>query len=87
MSLNKGHNKSGVKWLLFPHRAMSSLYSDPQWSSNMNKAVSRLSDPGVELEQALAWLHERTKEKHFSLSDIWGVLISAGIMKQVPEQP
>lgn len=52
----------------------------------MNKAVSRLSDPGVELEQALAWLHERTKEEYFSLSDIWGVLISAGIMKQVTEQ-
>lgn len=53
----------------------------------MNKAVSRLSEPGVKLEQALAWLHERTKEEYFSLSDIWGVLISAGIMKQVPEQP
>lgn len=52
----------------------------------MNKAVSRLSDPGVELQQALAWLHERTKEEYFSLSDIWAVLISAGIMKQVPEQ-
>lgn len=65
---------------------MSSLYSDPQWSTNMNKAVSRLSDPGVELEEALAWWHERTKEEYFSLSDTWGVLISAGIMKQVPER-
>lgn len=52
----------------------------------MTKAVSRLSDPGVELEQALAWLTERAKEEHFSLSDIWGVLVSAGIMKQVPRQ-
>lgn len=52
----------------------------------MTKAVSRLSEPGVELEQALDWLHKRTKEEYFSLSDIWGVLISAGIMKQVTEQ-
>lgn len=65
---------------------MSSVYSDPQWSTNMDKAVSRISDPGVELELALAWLNERTKEEHFSLSDIWGVFISAGIMKQVQEQ-
>lgn len=79
-------NKRGVKRLLFPDRAMSSLYGDPQWSTNMTTAVSRLSDPGVELEQALAWLHERAKEEYFSLSDIWGGLIGAGIMKQVPEQ-
>lgn len=68
---------SGSTW------AMSSLYNDPQWSTNMTKAVSRLSDPGVELEQALAWLNERAKEEHFSLSHIWGVLVSAGIMKQL----
>ncbi|XP_011601975.1 cytosolic phospholipase A2 gamma-like isoform X1 [Takifugu rubripes] len=68
---------SGSTW------AMSSVYSDPQWSTNMDKAVTRLLDPGVELEQALAWLNERTKEEHFSLSDIWGVLTSAGMMKQL----
>ncbi|KAM9346167.1 cytosolic phospholipase A2 gamma-like isoform 2-T2 [Symphorus nematophorus] len=62
---------------------MSSLYSDPQWSSNMDTAVSRLSGPGVELEEALAWLGERSKEEYFSLSDIWGVLTSAVIMKQM----
>lgn len=63
---------------------MSSIYDDPQWSTSMDKAVSRLSGPGVKLEDALAWLGERAKEEHFSLSDIWGVLTSAGIMKQVP---
>uniref|UniRef100_A0A3Q2CTR4 Cytosolic phospholipase A2 gamma-like n=2 Tax=Cyprinodon variegatus TaxID=28743 RepID=A0A3Q2CTR4_CYPVA len=62
---------------------MASLYSDPQWSSNMDEAVSRLSGPGVQLEEALAWLAETSKEEHFSLSDIWGVLTSAGIMKQM----
>lgn len=68
---------SGSTW------SMSSLYSDPQWSNNMDTAVSRLSGPGVELEQALAWLTDRSKEEHFSLTDIWGVLTSAGIMKQM----
>lgn len=49
----------------------------------MDRAVSRLSGPGVEPEQALAWLDERAKEEYFSLTDIWGILTSAGIMKQV----
>ncbi|KAF0032249.1 hypothetical protein F2P81_014539 [Scophthalmus maximus] len=63
--------------------SMSSVYSDPQWSANMDRAASTLSGPGVELEQALAWLGERAKEEFFSLTDIWGVLTSAGIMKQM----
>ncbi|XP_041812431.1 cytosolic phospholipase A2 zeta-like [Chelmon rostratus] len=68
---------SGSAW------SMASLYSDPQWSTNMDRAVSRLSGPGVGPEEALAWLAERAKEKHFSLTDIWGVMTSAGIMKQL----
>ncbi|XP_018553883.1 cytosolic phospholipase A2 gamma isoform X2 [Lates calcarifer] len=68
---------SGSTW------SMSSLYSDPQWSTNMDRAVSRLSGPGVELEQVLAWLGDRAKEEHFSLADIWAVLTSAVIMKQM----
>ncbi|KAM7372608.1 hypothetical protein PAMP_009764 [Pampus punctatissimus] len=68
---------SGSTW------SMSCLYSDPQWSANMDRAVSRLSGPGVELEEALAWLGERSQEEHFSLSDIWGVMTSAGFMKQM----
>uniref|UniRef100_A0A8C9ZCY1 PLA2c domain-containing protein n=1 Tax=Sander lucioperca TaxID=283035 RepID=A0A8C9ZCY1_SANLU len=61
---------SGSTW------SMSSIYSDPQWSDNLDTAVSRLSGPGVPLEEALAWLGERAKEEHFSLSDVWGVLTS-----------
>ncbi|XP_056256571.1 cytosolic phospholipase A2 gamma-like [Seriola aureovittata] len=68
---------SGSTW------SMSSLYSDPQWCTNMDTAVSKLLGPGVGLEQALAWLDERAKEELFSLTDIWGVLTSAGIMKQM----
>ncbi|XP_030296630.1 cytosolic phospholipase A2 gamma-like isoform X2 [Sparus aurata] len=68
---------SGSTW------SMSSLYSDPEWSTNLDRAVSRLSGPGVEMELALAWLDERSKEENFSLTDVWGVLTSAGIMKQM----
>lgn len=63
---------------------MISLYSDPQWSiDNIDRAVSRLSGPGVGLEEAFTWLTKRSKEEHFSLADIWGVMTAAGIMKQV----
>uniref|UniRef100_A0A3Q3F038 Cytosolic phospholipase A2 gamma-like n=1 Tax=Labrus bergylta TaxID=56723 RepID=A0A3Q3F038_9LABR len=68
---------SGATW------SMASLYSDPQWSVGMDRAVSSLMSPGVELDEALSWLGERAKEEHFSLTDIWGVLTSAGIMKQM----
>ncbi|XP_049926212.1 cytosolic phospholipase A2 gamma-like isoform X5 [Epinephelus moara] len=68
---------SGSTW------SMSSIYSDPQWSANMDTAVSRLSGPGVELGEALAWINERSKDEYFSLTDVWGVLTSAGIMKQM----
>ncbi|KAM9843162.1 cytosolic phospholipase A2 gamma-like [Aulostomus maculatus] len=68
---------SGSTW------SMTSLYSDAEWSSNMDRAVSRLSGPGVDLEEVLSWLSERSKDEHFSLTDIWGVMTSAGIMKQM----
>ncbi|KAF1380109.1 hypothetical protein PFLUV_G00183090 [Perca fluviatilis] len=71
---------SGSTW------SMSSIYSDPQWSDSpdsLDTAVSRLSGPEVPLEKALAWLDERAEEDYFSLSDVWGVLTSAGIMKQM----
>ncbi|XP_034394921.1 cytosolic phospholipase A2 gamma-like [Cyclopterus lumpus] len=68
---------SGSAW------SMSSLYSDQEWSTNMGRAVSRLSGPGVGLAEALVQLGERAKEEHFSLTDIWGVMTSAGIMKQL----
>uniref|UniRef100_A0A3B5M2I0 PLA2c domain-containing protein n=1 Tax=Xiphophorus couchianus TaxID=32473 RepID=A0A3B5M2I0_9TELE len=70
---------SGSTW------SMAFLYNDPQWSSNMDEAVSKLSGPGVELEHAVAWLTEKSKEEDFSLTDIWGVLTSAG--QQERHQP
>ncbi|XP_043955039.1 cytosolic phospholipase A2 gamma-like isoform X1 [Gambusia affinis] len=71
---------SGSTW------SMAFLYNDPQWSSNMDEAVSKLLGPGVELEHAVAWLTEKSKEEDFSLTDIWGVLTSAGIMKQMDKR-
>ncbi|KAM3597233.1 uncharacterized protein V6R79_001705 [Siganus canaliculatus] len=68
---------SGSAW------AMSLLYSDHYWSTNMAAAVSRLFGPNVPPDQALAWLDERAKDPHFSLSDIWGLYASAAIMKQL----
>ncbi|XP_068452198.1 cytosolic phospholipase A2 gamma-like [Clinocottus analis] len=63
--------------------SMSSLYSDPQWSSNMGRAVSRLSGPGVPAQKALDWLGRRAEDEQFSLTDIWGVMTSAAVMKQL----
>ncbi|XP_033945550.2 cytosolic phospholipase A2 gamma-like isoform X1 [Pseudochaenichthys georgianus] len=63
--------------------AMCSLYSDPQWSRNMDRAVSRLSAPGVKPLEVVSWLGQKTKDKRFSLSDIWGIIISAAITKQL----
>ncbi|CAJ1076655.1 cytosolic phospholipase A2 zeta-like isoform X2 [Xyrichtys novacula] len=68
---------SGSTW------SMAFLYSDPEWSVGMDKATSRLIESEVELAEVLSWLGEKMKEEDFSLSDIWGVVTSAGIMKQM----
>uniref|UniRef100_UPI0037E860AB cytosolic phospholipase A2 gamma-like n=1 Tax=Semicossyphus pulcher TaxID=241346 RepID=UPI0037E860AB len=68
---------SGSTW------SMSSLYSDPQWSKGMDIAVSKLIHTEVKSEEVIAWLEERLKEEHFCLTDIWGVLTSATVMKQM----
>uniref|UniRef100_UPI0037E84F4D cytosolic phospholipase A2 gamma-like n=1 Tax=Semicossyphus pulcher TaxID=241346 RepID=UPI0037E84F4D len=68
---------SGSTW------SMSSLYSDPKWSVGIDKAVSKLIHPEVTPEEVIAWLEERAKEENFCLTDIWGVLTSAGVMKQM----
>ncbi|XP_056144341.1 LOW QUALITY PROTEIN: cytosolic phospholipase A2 beta-like [Lampris incognitus] len=68
---------SGSTW------SMSLLYSDPWWSGNMGRAVSRLTSSEVGLEDALAWLGERMKKEDFSLTDIWAVITAGVIMKQL----
>uniref|UniRef100_A0A3P9HIU0 PLA2c domain-containing protein n=1 Tax=Oryzias latipes TaxID=8090 RepID=A0A3P9HIU0_ORYLA len=68
---------SGSTW------SMASLYNDPEWSSNIDRALSKLGGPGVELEQATAWLVERAKEEDFSMTDLWGVLTSFLVFLQM----
>lgn len=55
----------------FPFRAMSSLYRDPQRSTKISGVISRLLGSEVGTWQG----------KNFPLTDMWGVLTSAG--KQV----
>ncbi|KAM6965854.1 cytosolic phospholipase A2 gamma-like [Tautogolabrus adspersus] len=68
---------SGSTW------SMASLYSDPGWSVEMDRIVSSLTGPGVEKDEVLSWLDEQLKEEDFSLTDIWGALISSTIMKKM----
>lgn len=65
---------------------MSSLYSDPHFAIHMDKIISKMLGPGVPLHQIMAWLEDRTDDDNFSLTDIWAVLTTAIIMKQVPMQ-
>ncbi|XP_034566674.1 cytosolic phospholipase A2 gamma-like [Notolabrus celidotus] len=68
---------SGSTW------TMSFLYDDPEWSKVMNMTMSRLVDSEVDPDEVLSWLGKRATEEDFSLTDIWGALTSAGIMKQM----
>ncbi|XP_034567617.1 cytosolic phospholipase A2 gamma-like isoform X2 [Notolabrus celidotus] len=68
---------SGSTW------AMAFLYSDPEWSKDMDKNVSRLTNSKVDRKKVLSWLVKRATDEDFSLTDIWGALTSAGIMKQM----
>lgn len=65
---------------------MTSLYSDPHFETDVDQIISKMQGPGVPLDQIVAWLDERTEDEMFSLTDIWAVLTSAKIMKQVPLQ-
>lgn len=64
-------------------RTMAFLYSDPEWSTNMSASINRLSTSEVSLDQTLAWLGKKAEAEDFSLTHVWGVLTSAGIMRQV----
>ncbi|KAM3599075.1 uncharacterized protein V6R79_026410 [Siganus canaliculatus] len=68
---------SGSTW------TMASLYRDPQWSKNINKAEARILGADVDMDAAHSWLDERLNDEFFSLSDVWGLLTSAKIMKQM----
>ncbi|CAL8271758.1 unnamed protein product [Lota lota] len=68
---------SGSTW------AMASLYSDPQWSINMEPALSKLSGTQPRKLRSLLWLQNRAREDNFSLSEIWGLMVSILIMNHL----
>ncbi|KAE8283572.1 hypothetical protein D5F01_LYC18975 [Larimichthys crocea] len=65
---------------------MSSVYNDPEWSSNMDTAMSRLFRPGIELKQAVDWLCEQMNDEDFSLSDVWGALTSVEFINEMDQR-
>lgn len=63
---------------------MSSLYSDPHFEIHMDKLISKMYGPMASWSEIMDWLENRPDDENFSLSDIWGVITTAAIMKQVP---
>lgn len=63
---------------------MASLYSYPHFEARVDKIISKMFGPRVPTQQIVAWLEDKTDDETFSLTDIWGVLTTAIIMKQVP---
>ncbi|CAL8305382.1 unnamed protein product [Merluccius merluccius] len=70
---------SGSGW------AMSFLYTDPMWSDNMTAALARLTGSGPELDDVLDWLVKRSDDQLFSLSDLWGSIVSPTLLKQMDQ--
>ncbi|XP_053725291.1 cytosolic phospholipase A2 gamma-like isoform X1 [Synchiropus splendidus] len=68
---------SGATW------TMAAVYSDPMWSTDMNRTLARLLDSRVDIQEVTSWLSERSAAEFFSLSDIWGAMTSAALMKQM----
>ncbi|TWW54046.1 Cytosolic phospholipase A2 gamma [Takifugu flavidus] len=68
---------SGSTW------AMASLYSGEDFQTGVDQIIATMQGPGVPLDKIVAWLDDRTEETTFSLTDIWAVLISTQIMKQL----
>lgn len=63
---------------------MSSLYSDPHFEIHVKDLISKMHAPDVPLDRIMTWLEEKTDDETFSLTDVWAVVTTAQIMKQVP---
>ncbi|XP_048042741.1 cytosolic phospholipase A2 gamma-like [Megalobrama amblycephala] len=74
---------SGSTW------CMASLYQEPDWSTKLetvkDKIIKRLSGPGVSWKEALAKLKKYYGKDHFSLTDIWAVMVVTTIVKEIDE--
>ena len=58
---------------------MSSLYQNPTWSRDAEKAtgealLSMSEGTGPTLHQAVEWFKGKEKDGNLSLSDVWGVI-------------
>lgn len=67
---------SGSTWSMAP------LYSDSQWSNRLDVHMTSLLSSQVNQSVVLSWFRETVQREDFSLTDMWGALTSAGIMKQ-----
>lgn len=67
---------SGSTWSMAP------LYSDPEWSTRLDLHMASLLRSQVDHSVVLSWFKETAQREDFSLTDAWGALTSAGIMKQ-----
>ncbi|XP_059901850.1 cytosolic phospholipase A2 gamma-like isoform X3 [Gadus macrocephalus] len=76
---------SGSTWTL------ALLYSDPQWSVNMEPVFSRLGGHRETTWLSLftgpyRWLKTKSKDEDFSLSEIWGLLTSYLFMNHMDQR-
>ncbi|XP_048042704.1 cytosolic phospholipase A2 gamma-like [Megalobrama amblycephala] len=74
---------SGSTW------CMASLYQEPDWSTKLetvkNKIIKRLSGPEVSWKEAFAKLKKYYAKDHFSLTDIWAVMVITTFVKEIDE--
>ncbi|XP_048042751.1 cytosolic phospholipase A2 gamma-like isoform X1 [Megalobrama amblycephala] len=75
---------SGSTW------CMASVYQEPDWSTKLetvkDKIVKRLSGPKVSWKEAFSKLKKYYYEKdHFSLTDIWAVMVITSFVKEIDE--
>ncbi|XP_067264368.1 cytosolic phospholipase A2 gamma-like [Chanodichthys erythropterus] len=75
---------SGSTW------CMASLYQEPDWSTKLetvkNKIIKKLSGPGVSWKEAFDKLKKYYYGKdHFSLTDIWAVMVITSYVKEIDE--
>ncbi|XP_048036379.1 cytosolic phospholipase A2 gamma-like [Megalobrama amblycephala] len=75
---------SGSTW------CMASVYQEPDWSTKLetvkNKIIKRLSGPEVSWKEAFAKLKKYYYGKdHFSLTDIWAVMVITSYVKEIDE--
>ncbi|ROL53839.1 Cytosolic phospholipase A2 gamma [Anabarilius grahami] len=74
---------SGSTW------CMASVYQEPDWSTKLetvkDKIIQRISGPGVSWKEAFVKLKKYYGKDHFSLTDIWAVMVITTFVKEIDE--